>query len=208
MKRKIVISMLALLGILTMGCSTKEASIENNITTEVIAEVVSTEEVVEKEEIKEKETEQVQTFDEIEIPYYETYEEFIAVIGLNETEYDLEGMYKYYCFAMELTTPEGAILNCIKNREFFTMKEQAVAKDDKKPSNSSKPSSGSSSSGGVSSSGLPYWEEPVISEEEAMRLLDEYNIANGGMSIEELKNCEVPEYTEEEKKILETIRGY
>ena len=214
MKRKLVISMIALLSMVAMGCSQKQASIENDITTEVIAEVISTEEAVEKEEKEEieeieKETEQEQTFDEIEIPYYETYQEFIAGIGLKETEYDLEGMYKYYCYAMELTTPEGAILNCIKNREFFTTKEQTVAKEEnKKPSGESKPSGEGNSSSSTQNSGVIYWEEPTRTPEEAQAARDELNASRGGMTSEELKNATVRELTEAEKEIIANMKGY
>ena len=211
MKRKLVISMIALLSMVAMGCSQKQASIENDITTEMIAEVISTEEVVETEEASElAQAELEEALKEVEIPYYETYDDFVEAIGLSEIEYNTEGMYLgYEMLIKDLNySPEDAFVFIAKDTSSYKIKEQAVAKDDKKPSNSSKPSSGSSSSGGVSPSGLPYWEEPVRTPEEAEAARDELNISRGGMSSEELKNCEVPEYTEEEKKILETIRGY
>ena len=292
MKRKVVISMIALLSMVAMGCSQKQASIENDITTEMIAEVISTEEVVETEETNED-------------TLY-TMEEFAKIMGVTDETHDVEGLYTVYLDMIQCKTYTETYRYCMAKRWDFSReslawesveviydevglthehfdfvevyeyyreltekqevsKEEAsdaikvckwrflfedkvdevgdyltvmsqiyqkkgysteeitekinytdrfvdiVATVDAYRNGQKNNSSNNNSSGGVSPSGLPYWEEPVRTPEEAEAARDELNISRGGMSSEELKNCEdhtLPELTEEEKKILETIRGY
>lgn len=293
MKRKLVISMIGLLGILAMGCSQKEESIETNITTEVVAEVISTEDVIETEEANEDALYSMEEFAKImgvtdethdveglyafylETIQYETdtetyqicnsrkdeyNKELLAIdaavevwteIGLMDEYFDFNELYEYY---RELTEKKGISKEeaqaTIKKRKWtfmFTEKKDEVgdylydmsqiyarkgytteeitervnhtdrfsdivATVDASRNGQKNNSSNNNLSGNNSSDSIvgyyPGYDEPLISEEEAQRLLDEHNTSHGGMSSEELDNAVFEDLTEEEKAILEGLKGY
>lgn len=220
MKKGIVVCILMLMGIVAMGCSESEAKVEDS---EIVAEVISTEELIltegteEASEVADKELEQA--LDEVELPYY-SYEDLMEILGVNETEWKVDDIYEDYCKLIDkkLSTINEAFVLIAQDIEsdrtngthIYKIKEQVIV--DKNTGNK-KPSSGSSggnSSGASTSSATVYWEEPVRTPEEAAAARDKHNIEHGGTSSEDFLNGTPisDEEWEKEKELLEGLRGY
>ena len=194
---------------------------ENNVETEATETET---EFVEETEYAEEVLDVEEVIETVELPFY-SYEEFIEATGLSEEEYDMVRMYGDYekGITSGIFTPTESYLSIMELVEEYRLKEETVEAEkpaDKENSSSNKDNStqgGSSSSGqsgsstgGQSSSsvGRIPSSDQELTPEEAAALRNQHNIESGGMSSEELANGYQPERTDEEKAVMDSLRGY
>ena len=106
MKKGIVVCILMLMGIVAMGCSESEVKVEDS---EIVAEVISTEEVIATEAMEEANEDTLYTV-----------EEFAKIMGITYETHDVDGLYEYYKEMIQKKTYSETYRLCSSKKHSYT----------------------------------------------------------------------------------------